>query len=208
MGSEICIRDSRVPLGELGELVRGRRFTKSDYVDAGGIGSIHYAELYTHFGTSADSVPHRINSEMEPRMRFAHPGDVVIAEVGETVEEVGKAMAWLGDEKVAVHDGCFVLSHSLNPVFVSYCLQTTTYHAQKARYVSRAKLKRLRFDGIKKLAIPVPPRATQDRLVEILETLDALICDPSNGIPAEISARRNQYEFYRDRLLNFEELAT
>ncbi len=39
-------------LGEIGEFIRGKRFTKADYVDDG-IQAIHYGEIYTHYGVSA-----------------------------------------------------------------------------------------------------------------------------------------------------------
>ncbi len=41
--------------------------------------------------------------------------------------------------------------------------------------------------------------------MEILNKFDALVNDPSVGLPAEMSARRKQYEYYRDRMLTFEE---
>lgn len=195
-----------VPLANLGEIIRGRRFTKSDYVDDG-LGAIHYADMYTHFGASASVALHQIKRELAPNMRFARPGDVVIAEVGETVVDVGKAVAWIGTEDVAVHDGCFVLRHSLNPVYVSYCLQTAAYRAEKAKHVVRAKLKRLRLDGLEKIRIPVPTRAEQDHIVGILESFDDLLRKLLASIPAETTARRVQYEYYRDRLLTFDEVA-
>lgn len=51
--------------------------------------------------------------------------------------------------------------------------------------------------------IPVPPLAEQARIVGILDAFDALVNDLSSGLPAEIAARRRQYEYYRDRLLTF-----
>ncbi|MDE1536197.1 restriction endonuclease subunit S [Actinotignum schaalii] len=53
--------------------------------------------------------------------------------------------------------------------------------------------------------VPVPPLAEQERIVAILDKFDALVNDISSGLPAEIEARRKQYEYYRDRLLSFEE---
>lgn len=196
----------RLPIGELGEIYRGRRFTKNDYV-AEGLPAIHYGELYTEYGTSAAEAVTHVRLGLEPILRFAQPGDVVIAEVGETVEDVGKATAWLGDAKVAIHDGCYGFRHSMNPVFVAYYLQTATYHAEKSRHVARAKVKRLSLNGIKQVRIPVPEMAEQERIVVFLEAFDALIHDLSFGLPAELRARRKQYEYYRDRLLTFEEAA-
>lgn len=60
---------------------------------------------------------------------------------------------------------------------------------------------------IKNVKIPVPPLEEQERIVSILDKFDALVNDTSIGLPAELAARRKQYEHYRDRLLTFEELA-
>lgn len=57
--------------------------------------------------------------------------------------------------------------------------------------------------ALKKIRIPVPPLAEQERIVAILDKFDALVNDLSSGLPAEIEARRKQYEYYRDRLLIF-----
>ena len=54
--------------------------------------------------------------------------------------------------------------------------------------------------------IPVPPISEQTRIVSILDCFDKLCNDISEGLPAEIEARRKQYEYYRDKLLSFEEV--
>lgn len=56
-----------------------------------------------------------------------------------------------------------------------------------------------------KYNVPIPPLEEQTRIVAILEKFDALVNDLSSGLPAEISARRKQYAYYRDRLLTFKE---
>ena len=197
-------RVQRSTFGAMGDIFRGRRFTKADYVDDG-IGAIHYGELYTRYGISAESVVTKVRQEMGPTLRYAEPGDVVIAEVGETVDDVGLGVAWVGDQRVAVHDGCFVLRLPLNPVYVSHYLRTEAFRAEKDQFVSRAKVKRLLFDGIKRISIPVPPLAEQAHIAGILDSFDALVNDLSIGLPAELTARRQQYEYYRDRLLTFKE---
>jgi type I restriction enzyme S subunit len=73
------------------------------------------------------------------------------------------------------------------------------------KYVARAKVKRLSGDDLAKLRIPIPPLAEQARIVATLDAFDALVNDLSSGLPAEIAARRQQYEHYRDRLLTFRE---
>ena len=58
---------------------------------------------------------------------------------------------------------------------------------------------------LKQMAIPVPPLEEQERIVAILDKFDAIVNDITQGIPAEIEARRKQYAYYRDKLLAFEE---
>jgi type I restriction enzyme S subunit len=196
----------QLPMGEIGEFIRGRRFTKDDIVEDG-IPSIHYGEIYTHYGVATSSTISHVRTDMVQQLRYAQPNDVVIAAVGETVEDVAKAVAWLGDEDVAIHDDCFLFRHSMNPKFVSYCLQTEAFHAQKNKYVARAKVKRLSGESLAKIVIPMPSLEEQARIVAILDKFDALVNDLSSGLPAEIKARRQQYEHYRDRLLTFKEAA-
>ncbi|MFT4215178.1 MAG: hypothetical protein QM622_10450 [Microbacterium sp.] len=99
-----------LPLGKLGAFIRGRRFTKADYIDAG-LGSVHYGEIYTDYGTSA-SVTHRfVRAELKDSLRLAQTGDLIIAATGENVQDVCKAVAWLGEDAVAVHDDCYIFRH-------------------------------------------------------------------------------------------------
>jgi len=193
-------------LGEIGQFTRGRRFTKDDYVQ-NGIGCIHYGDIYTQYGTSATKAVSHVRADLASTLRFARAGDIVIAAVGETVEDVGKAVAWLGQDEVAIHDDCFAFRHSMNPKFVSYYFQTQTFNAEKNKFVARAKVKRLSGENLAKLTIPFPPLEEQERIVAVLDKFDALVNDISFGLPAEIKARRQQYAHYRDRLLTFREAA-
>ena len=58
---------------------------------------------------------------------------------------------------------------------------------------------------VKNFKIPVPSLSEQDRIVSILDKFDALTSDISIGLPAELKARRSQYEYYRGKLLTFNE---
>lgn len=73
---------------------------------------------------------------------------------------------------------------------------------------SGGKLAIANLSFIRELQIPIPPLATQERIVEILDKFDALTTDITQGLPAEIEARRKQYEYYRNKLLDFKELKT
>lgn len=193
-----------VTMGEVGEFTRGRRFTKADVVE-NGIPCINFGEIYTRYGVFAHEVYSRVRAELRSSLRFARTGDVIVTGVSETVEDIAKAVAWLGEEDVAVHDDCFAYRHSLDPKFVSYYLQTGMFHAEKAKHVARAKVKRISSESLARLTIPVPSPEEQQRIVSILDQFDALVNDLSIGLPAEIAARQKQYEYYRDKLLTFPE---
>lgn len=64
---------------------------------------------------------------------------------------------------------------------------------------------KLMSNAMKQIIIPIPPLEEQQRIVDILDKFDTLVNDISNGLPAEIEARRKQYEYYRDKLLSFKE---
>lgn len=59
---------------------------------------------------------------------------------------------------------------------------------------------------LEELMVPVPSLEEQRLIVSILDRFDALCNDLTSGLPAEIEARRKQYEYYRDKLLTFKEL--
>ena len=192
-------------LGEVGRFIRGRRFTKDDMADVG-IPCIHYGEIYTHYGTATDTALSHVRPEIAGQLRFAEPGDVVIAAVGETIEDVAKAVAWMGKELVAIHDDTFLFRSELNAKYVAYFMQTAAFHDQKRKYVASAKVKRLSGEDLARITIPVPQAEEQQRIVAILDLFEALIENLAGGLPAELRARRQQYECYRDRLITFKEL--
>lgn len=196
-------------LGEIGEFIRGKRFTKDDYVDEG-IAAIHYGEIYTHYGVFAHKTLSQVRSNMASSLRYAEPNDVVIASVSETIEDVGKAVAWLGEERVAIHDDSYALRHNMNPKFIAYAMQSDTFHDQKAKYVSSGKIKRLLIDGVKNVRLPVPypndlrkSLEEQARIVAILDKFNTLTTSLTEGLPREIELRETQYAYYRDLLLSF-----
>ena len=82
------------------------------------------------------------------------------------------------------------------------------YIATTIAFVSKngGGIPNMNANDVKKHVIPVPPLEEQERIVSILDKFDALVNDISEGLPAEIDARKQQYEYYRNKLLDFKEL--
>lgn len=78
-------------------------------------------------------------------------------------------------------------------------------HYETLKAMGRGARSDLNAGLIKNFAIPLPPMADQLRIVGLLDKFDALVNGISVGLPAEIAARRKQYEYYRDQLLTFKE---
>lgn len=189
-------------LDEIGTFERGRRFVHADDRDEG-IPCIHYGELYTYYGISATQVKTHINPELTTKFRYAEKNDVVIVAAGENKIDIGVGVAWLGDEKVAIHDACYIFRHKQNPKYISYLLRTYNYHLQIKKYVAEGKICAISAEGLGKAKLPFPPIDEQNRIVKILDRFEAHCNDITSGLPAEIEARHKQYEYYRDKLLTF-----
>lgn len=77
-----------------------------------------------------------------------------------------------------------------------------SYITQNAVHASVTSIRKRMLDNY---LVPVPPLEEQKRIVAILDRFDALCNDLTSGLPAEIEARKKQYEYYRDKLLTFKE---
>lgn len=89
------------------------------------------------------------------------------------------------------------------PKFLYYYLQTQ--HLEELNLAGGVPS--LTQTVLNKVDVPVPPLSEQERIVAILDRFESLCNDITQGLPAEIEARRKQYEYYRDKLLTFEKIA-
>ena len=169
-------------LGEVCDVLRGRRLTKRDLstsckipVFHGGIEPIGY---YNENNRKANST--------------------MLINVGASAGTVGFC-----NRDFWSSDGCFCFSHNdtINQRFLYYALQTmeTTIKSK----VRKAGIPTLDNKEVEQLIIPLPPLEEQQRIANILDKFDTLVNSISEGLPKEIALRRKQYEYYRERLLTF-----
>ena len=135
---------------------------------------------------------------------MAVKNDIVMAVTSENVEDVCKCTAWLGNEDIAVSGHTAIIHHNQNAKYLSYYFHSSMFSAQKKRLAHGTKVIEVTPNALNDIVIPLPSLEEQERIVGILDRFDALCNDLSGGLPAEIEARQKQYEYYRDRLLNFE----
>lgn len=195
-----------LPMGHetVGGFQRGKRFVRDDMTNTG-VPCIHYGEMYTHYGAWASESKSFLSEELveNKKLRVAQNGDVVIVAAGETIEDLGKGTAWLGDEGVVIHDACFSYKSILNSKFVAYFTRTKQYHDQIKKHISSGKISAIHSKGLEQVLIPIPTPEEQERIVAILDKFDSLTTLISEALPKEITLRKKQYEYYRDLLLSF-----
>ncbi len=93
------------------------------------------------------------------------------------------------------------LTDKLDVTFVYYYLFVVDEFCKN--HVNISGFASVDMDAFKRMQFPIPPLSEQQRIVDILDRFDTLVNDLSQGLPAEIEARRQQYEYYRDQLLTF-----
>ena len=190
------------PMGEVGEFIRGNGLQKKDFTESG-VGCIHYGQIYTHYGTWATKTKTFCSDSLAKKLRKATPGDLIMAVTSENVDDVCKSVAWLGTEDICISGDAFIYHHHEDPKYISYLIQTEYFQTQKKPFVTGTKVMRISKESLSKIKIPIPPLDEQRRIVAILDKFEALVNDLTEGLPAEIAARQEQYEYYRDKLLNF-----
>jgi type I restriction enzyme S subunit len=193
-------------LGELGEFVRGSGLQKSDFTDSG-IGCIHYGQIYTFYGDYAYQTKSFVSSTLATKLRKAQKSDLIIATTSENIEDVCKTLVWLGEEEVCVSGETYIFKHNQNPKYLAYYLKMPSFFDFKKRNRTGTKVIRVHGDRLATFQIPIPcpdnpekSLAIQAEIVQILDTFTALTAE----LTAELTDRKKQYNYYRDRLLTFE----
>lgn len=177
-------------LGDVATISRGGSFQKKDFCEDG-VPCIHYGQIYTRYGLFADKTLTFISEEAAKKQKYAVKNDIVMAVTSENIDDVCKCVAWLGDDKIAVSGHTAIIHHTLNPKYLCYYFHTAMFYAQKKKLAHGTKVIEVTPDRLADIIIPVPPIEVQSEIVKVLDNF------------TELTARKKQYEYYRDYLLDF-----
>jgi type I restriction enzyme S subunit len=138
---------------------------------------------------------------------MAKKGDLLMARTGATF---GKTL-YVDSEEPAIY-ASFLIKITFNTDeimnrFYWHYSKSKFYWLQANKLVSTGGQPQFNANALAQLVIPIPPLAEQQRIVSILDRFESLVNDLTAGLPAEIEARRQQYEYYRNQLLTFKRLA-
>ena len=191
-------------LGEMAELVRGNGLSKKDFAPEG-IPAIHYGQIYTYYGNETKETISFVTPETASKLRKVFCGNVVITNTSENLEDVGKALLYSGKSEAVTggHATIIRCSEHLLPKFFVYYTKTRSFFDQKRKLAKGTKVIDVSATDLARIEIPIPPLSEQQRIVEMLDKFDTLTNSISEGLPLEIQLRRQQYEYYREQLLDF-----
>lgn len=191
----------------------------------------HYRHEALKFGpdvgtSSLGNLAKNLDSRRKPVTRDARvPGVIPYYGASGVVDYVSEYI-FDGDYLLVSEDGANLLARSTPIAFSisgktwvnnhAHVLEFPTYTERRfveiylnsidlAPYISGAAQPKLNKANLNKVPVPNPRMAAKEQIVEVLDKFDALVNDISIGLPAELNARRKQYEYYRDRLLTFKE---
>ena len=97
----------------------------------------------------------------------------------------------------------YVYRHNQNPIFLANQFMTHNFFKYKQMRQTGTKVVRLNDKALSEYQIWLPSIDIQDKIAKFLHAYDLLVNDISNGLPAEIKLRQQQYEYYQDELLSF-----
>ena len=187
-------------LGETGSFIRGSGIQKSDFTEDG-FPCIHYGQIHTKYSLSATESISYIDENLYKKCKKASKGDVVLATTSEDAEGVAKPVVWLGNDDVAISGDAYIYHHNQNGKYMAHLFLSHRFFLFKIKHATGAKVVRLSGDSMAKFELALPSIEEQNRIVSILDTFEASI----SNLEAQLEQRQKQYEYYRNKLLSFEE---
>ncbi|STQ85802.1 restriction endonuclease subunit S [Helicobacter muridarum] len=197
-------------LGEIGTFYNGLNGKKKEDFNSGNARFISYMNVFNNLKANLNANDF-VKVLPNEKQNIIYLGDILFTNSSETHNEVGMSCVITQEPLENIYLNSFCFGFRFNdkglflPDFTKYLFRDEAVRKQiikTANGVTRFNISKKKFQN---LPIPLPPLEIQNTIVEILDKLDSLINDLNQGIPAEISLRRKQYEYYREKLLSFKE---
>ena len=128
-------------------------------------------------------------------------GDILIGNIRPYLKKI-----WLANGDGGTNGDVLTIRADRNflaPEFLYQCLASDDFFQYDMNHAKGAKMPRGSKEDVMNYKIPITSLSEQQKIVAILDRFDTLTNDLTSGLPAEMEKRRQQYEFYRDKLLTF-----
>lgn len=200
----------RIPMRNLFDFRNG--LSKGKEFFGKGTPFIRYADVYNHRFLHKEDITERVTcTEKEIENLSVKRGDILFTRTSETAEEVGYSSVMLDNIGECVFNGFTIRATPktdlLMPEYCAYCFSTNDFRNYVATHCAFTTRASLTGTAIGEYQLAVPSMEVQKWLVYVLEQFETICNDLNIGLLAEIEARQKQYEFYREKLLNFKELS-
>jgi type I restriction enzyme, S subunit len=159
----------------LGKFLRGRGVKRED-VRTSGVPCIRYGELYTTYRNYTASTESFVDASVATTALPIRPGDILFAGSGETKEEIGTTVAYVGDSSAVAGGDIIVLRGTgYDPVFLASLLNTPAFAIQKARSGQGDAVVHINWRALAGIEVTVPSLLEQEAIAEVLLDTDAEI---------------------------------
>ncbi|WP_017712557.1 restriction endonuclease subunit S [Prochlorothrix hollandica] len=165
-----------IPLGSLGIFFRGQGGTRSDE-SHNGLPCIRYGDLYTHHGCIVKSFCSAIEPDKASSYTPLKSGDIVFAGSGETSEEIGKAAAYCGQDKVYAGGDTIIFRprSNLDSYFAGYAVNSNHFAKHKSRLGQGSSVIHISAEYLASIPLRLPPVQQQQTIATVLQTIDRTI---------------------------------
>lgn len=162
-------------LGEIGIFSKGKGINKSELREQG-LPCVRYAEIYTKYDNYTVTFTSFIDDEEANNSKEIQRGDLLFAGSGETLEDIGKCIAYLGKKPAYAGGDVIILRpEGQDPKFLGFMLNHNTANRQTHKLGQGHSVVHIYSSGLKHLKIPLPGLLEQKKIAQILSTWDVAI---------------------------------